>query len=493
MAAEIRFGEKHHALFSEASRDFSPFHFSEDYARSTPYGERVVYGVLGILACLRELTVPEGHTISAIHVEYRSPLLLGVAYQVVARRQSATEASMAIMDGSVTITRVRFVFGAATAKLLELGEMPTAERSTARHLDIEKIAIGTTFRGSYGPPRAAYLQLMEAFDLDRLRIGDALLITLLFSSYATGMELPGERGASASLTAEIATVGVSPPFEFELVYSRLDERFNMVGTTFRLVSDAGVLASGTIGSVARPARTVVNRPGDGSFPEQFQGKTALIIGASRGLGAAMALHLAAAGCRAIANFSRGAEDGCRLLERARGLPGEIVLEQGDASDQKWCHGLKARVAESYGTLDFLICNAAPAIQPMRLEGAFAERIAAYLARGFALAAIPLMTFLDHLSAAGGSVLLISSSAVEDPPATMPHFVAMKCAVEGFGRTAAAAHPKTEFWIARPGPLRTDLTNTVAGHDNAEAPDTAARRILADIGKKPRAAGVQYLK
>jgi NAD(P)-dependent dehydrogenase (short-subunit alcohol dehydrogenase family) len=419
-------------------------------------------------------------------------MLPGVKYIVVNKTKSAADTVISIMDGSVMITRVRFAFRPGKPKLTRLSETSAAERSVAQSLNISTLAAGTAFRGSYSPPLAAYLRLMEMFHLDRARIGDSLPVTLLFSSYATGMELPGENAAFASLNAEIADTVASAPFEYEIALSKYDERFNMVGTLFRLASDGATLSHGTIGAVARPPRTVLECPGAGSFPEQFRGKTALIIGASRGLGGAMALHLAAAGCRVIA-ISRSAEGGRALLEMARGYAGEIVPEQGDAADEEWCRGLKARVAESYGKLDFLICNAAPPIHSMRLETAFAGRIAAYVERGFALAAIPLMTFIDYLNATGGSVLLVSSSAVEDPPKTWPHYVAMKCAVEGLGRTAAAAHPGTEFWIARPGRLQTDLTNTVAGHDDAEAPDTAARRILADIGKNPRVPGVQYVK
>ena len=43
------------ALFSAASHDRNPLHLSEEYARTTPYGQPVVFGILGVLAALGQL------------------------------------------------------------------------------------------------------------------------------------------------------------------------------------------------------------------------------------------------------------------------------------------------------------------------------------------------------------------------------------------------------------------------------------------------------
>ena len=61
----------------------------------------------------------------------------------------------------------------------------------------------------------------------------------------------------------------------------------------------------------------------------FQG-TALVTGASRGLGQAIALELAARGMRVIAGV-RKQEDGDSLQERARGMAGSLNVQQLDLS------------------------------------------------------------------------------------------------------------------------------------------------------------------
>jgi NAD(P)-dependent dehydrogenase (short-subunit alcohol dehydrogenase family) len=144
-------------------------------------------------------------------------------------------------------------------------------------------------------------------------------------------------------------------------------------------------------------------------------------------------------------------------------------------------------------LDWLICSAAPPLQPLRVEPAAFERIDGFLRNGFELTLAPLTSFLDLLSDSGGSVLVVSSIAVEEPPAIWPHYVALKCAIEGLTRVAAAEYPKVSFCIARPTKLKTDLVNTPMGRMKAEDPSAAALRILSEAAAAGRPGKVCYLK
>ena len=158
------------------------------------------------------------------------------------------------------------------------------------------------------------------------------------------------------------------------------------------------------------------------------------------------------------------------------------MEQGDPSSVGWCAAFKQRVSAQFDSLDLLVCNAAPTVQSLRIEASCYERITDYLQNGFALVAAPLTSFLDLVSASNGRVLLISSSYVEEAPAIFPQYVALKSAVEGLLRSAANSHPKVTFWAARPGKLRTDMTNTPMGWLDAEDPHVVAGRIVAAISQ-----------
>ena len=61
-AYPVWFSREDLALFTRASGDQNPLHVSELYARPTPYGELLVYGYLGVLACFSRVHMREaGH------------------------------------------------------------------------------------------------------------------------------------------------------------------------------------------------------------------------------------------------------------------------------------------------------------------------------------------------------------------------------------------------------------------------------------------------
>jgi NAD(P)-dependent dehydrogenase (short-subunit alcohol dehydrogenase family) len=180
----------------------------------------------------------------------------------------------------------------------------------------------------------------------------------------------------------------------------------------------------------------------------------VVTGASRGLGSALALQLAAQGARVAGIYARSVDEADAVTELSRGLAGRLTMEQGDASDPAWCRDLKGRIRAECGGLDLLVLSAAPAMQPLRVEEACYERMRSYVDRGFGLVAAPLTGFLEAVRSARGRVLLISSAYVETAPKIWPHYVALKAAVEGLIR-AAADNPEVAFAIARPGKLYTD--------------------------------------
>ncbi len=476
---KIRFREEQLQLFAAASLDFNPLHLSREYARTTAFGERVVYGMLGFAACLGQLTPPSGKNVSNLRVELESPLLLDVDYSLVIRRQSDTEIAAALMDGSAPAISLRLRFRDGAPELAELDEAASVAREAPRKLQLTELQPGLSFRGRYSPSRQAYVDLTTSLGIDRRTWGDATLLAALCSSYLTGMELPGENAIFAGMSADLA-VRPELPADYEITLESYDERFQFLESRFELAGQSGTVASGQVTAVARSPRerTWLTPRKNGSG--RFAGKTALVIGASRGLGAALALELIAEGCTVIGSYSQSHDDIEQLREASRGLPGRFIAEQGDAADLNWCAALRERIGRQFGALDLLICNAAPAPRPLRIEEACYERMQAYLRQGFALVGAPLSSFLQMVAASTGKVLLISSAYIEDPPKLWPHYVTLKAAAEGLVRSAAVTHPKATFWVARPGKLRTDMSNTPSGWFEAEEPALVARRIIEQV-------------
>jgi len=91
----MRFEEKHLQLFAAASLDFHPLHLSSKYAHTTPFGQRVVYGMLGFSACLAQIAPFPGKVVSSVRVEFDSALFLEVDYSLVVQRQTEREIAAA--------------------------------------------------------------------------------------------------------------------------------------------------------------------------------------------------------------------------------------------------------------------------------------------------------------------------------------------------------------------------------------------------------------
>lgn len=86
-------------------------------------------------------------------------------------------------------------------------------------------------------------------------------------------------------------------------------------------------------------------------------KTALVTGAGRGIGRAIALKLAKLGARVIVNYSGSKEKAEETVEMIRSDGGSAEALQCDVSDYKACGELAKSVIEKYGRLDILVNNA----------------------------------------------------------------------------------------------------------------------------------------
>jgi NAD(P)-dependent dehydrogenase (short-subunit alcohol dehydrogenase family) len=89
---------------------------------------------------------------------------------------------------------------------------------------------------------------------------------------------------------------------------------------------------------------------------QVRGVGAIVTGASRGLGAALARALAREGAR-VALVARGREDLERVAAEIRGAGGEAHVLAGDVGDKEQIHRLTGAAAALVGPVDLLVHNA----------------------------------------------------------------------------------------------------------------------------------------
>jgi 3-oxoacyl-[acyl-carrier protein] reductase len=89
----------------------------------------------------------------------------------------------------------------------------------------------------------------------------------------------------------------------------------------------------------------------------LRGKTALVTGASRGLGAAIARKLAACGAKTAINYFGSPQKARQLLDQVRHAGGMAEVFQADVRDESAVAGLVAGVTKVFGPIDILVINA----------------------------------------------------------------------------------------------------------------------------------------
>jgi NAD(P)-dependent dehydrogenase (short-subunit alcohol dehydrogenase family) len=200
--------------------------------------------------------------------------------------------------------------------------------------------------------------------------------------------------------------------------------------------------------------------------------TALVTGASRGLGRALAAGLAGAGFDLVIDARDAAAlDAAAGALRAAGAT--VTAVAGDVTDPAHRAALVAACA---GRLDLLVNNAGtlgasplPALADYpadELRAAFEANVIAPIA--LTQLALPL------LRASGGAVLNITSDAAVEAYAGWGGYGAAKAALEQASNVLAAEEPVLRVWWADPGDLRTDMHQLAfPGEDISDRPEPAS--------------------
>jgi len=165
------------------------------------------------------------------------------------------------------------------------------------------------------------------------------------------------------------------------------------------------------------------------------GKTALVTGASKGIGAAIARDLASAGAHVAVHYSSSKSGADHVVKSIHDAGGQAFAIQADISDPASVKGLFAELSTRLDTLDILVNNAG--VYDM---GAIESVTADELQRQFGLNVFGLaITITEALSSAlrpGSSIVNIGSSVTSFTPANSVVYTASKGAVDAITGTLA---------------------------------------------------------
>jgi 3-oxoacyl-[acyl-carrier protein] reductase len=200
----------------------------------------------------------------------------------------------------------------------------------------------------------------------------------------------------------------------------------------------------------------------------LKGKTALVTGASRGIGRACAVALAEAGARVLVHYSSGASEAEAVVVAIRAAGGHAEKVAADLSRQDGPHELARTVRGIVGErLDILVANAgiskAATIEETQLEDF--DRLFAVNVR----APFFLVQQLLPILRAGSSIIFMSSVAARKSVGHISAYAATKGAIDTLVTHFAAALGAKDIRVnaVAPGVVATDMSNftkTDSGRD-----------------------------
>jgi 3-oxoacyl-[acyl-carrier protein] reductase len=169
--------------------------------------------------------------------------------------------------------------------------------------------------------------------------------------------------------------------------------------------------------------------------QKLAGKVAIVTGASKGIGASIAKHLAAEGASIVVNYASSKTGADKVVAEITSAGGKAVAVQGDVSKKADIDRLFTETKKSYGQLDVLVNNAGV------YEFAPLEQITEeHFHKQFNLNVLGLILTtqeaLKYFPATGGSIINISSVVGVNPLPNAAVYSATKAAVDAVTKSLA---------------------------------------------------------
>lgn len=189
-------------------------------------------------------------------------------------------------------------------------------------------------------------------------------------------------------------------------------------------------------------------------------KVAIVTGASKGIGAAIAKHLAAEGAAVVVNYASSKAGAAEVVAEITGNGGRAVAVQADVAKRADIARLFAETKKAFRTVNVLVNNAG-VYEFSPLESITEE----HFHRQFNLNVLGLILAtqeaVKQFDATGGSVINISSIASTNTPATGAVYSASKAAVDAVTKSLARelGPRKIRVNAINPGMVETEGTHS----------------------------------
>ena len=491
----MRLSQQDILRYATWSGDFNPIHVDPEFARRSFFGRTIAHGMLTVSRALSEQPDAIATFARGLEIEFRGVVVADADYNL--RFDSAARSlTLAAADEDVVLA-VRAAGdtprNAGTGWLDAARAASTPRRTLPADRRVDDFIRPLDVSGFYETAVDVPPGLVGVPPL-RLRV-------LALCSYVVGMEVPGLRSLFTRLTVSFADgVEDETGLWYRVRRTRFDPAFRMLDTEIDVArADGRAVAAAEIRSYVRFSPVAIDPLGQAArlkpATSSLRGKVAVVTGGTRGLGADITATLAAAGCHVYASYHADAAAATaleRLLDE-KGLHAEFV--RGHAADPAWSAALLESLTARHGGVNLLVLNACAPPEVHSIAGG-AWALDDFVAKNLPLASVPLSIFLPTLAARGGALAVVSSSFVEDAPAGLASYVALKQAGEALARAAVreAERPRSD----RAAAAAPDVVERHAYRRRRRDPaDWAASHIVNAVGAarpaRRRRAGVPCVR
>jgi len=194
--------------------------------------------------------------------------------------------------------------------------------------------------------------------------------------------------------------------------------------------------------------------------QKLTGKVAVVTGASKGIGASIAQHLAAAGAAVVVNYSSSKEGADKVVQQITSQGGKAVAVQGNVARKADIDRLFAETKKAFGRLDVLVNNAG--IYEMKpLEEITEEHFRRQYDVNVLGPLLATQEAVKHFGAEGGSVINISSVVSTFAPPQSAVYSGTKGALDTTTKVLAKelGPKKIRVNSINPGMVETEGTHT----------------------------------
>lgn len=169
--------------------------------------------------------------------------------------------------------------------------------------------------------------------------------------------------------------------------------------------------------------------------KKLNGKVAIVTGASKGIGAAIARHLAAEGAAVVVNYSSSKEGADRVVDEIAKQGGKAMAARANMSKKTDIERMFAETKKAFGRLDILVNNAG-VYEFFPLENVTEEHFHKHFDVNVLGPLLATQEATRYFGPEGGSVINISSSASMSAPPAASVYSATKAALDTITKSLA---------------------------------------------------------